>query len=189
MPKIIEDEKIFHAVMQVVSERGYASATTKQMANAAHVSEVTLFRKYANKAQLVKQALASIVEQTDFVAATQYTGDVTADLLRVLQSYQNSAVKQGPLIFILLSEMPRFPELEDLLDIPYRIYTHIGSLLARYQSEGVMQQEPPLHAAAALLGPLMFTAMMRSALPHIDVPLLDLQSHLTRYLDGRRVEK
>ena len=74
MPKIIEDEKIFHAVMQVVSERGYASATTKQMANAAHVSEVTLFRKYANKAQLVKQALASIVEQTDFVAATQYTG-------------------------------------------------------------------------------------------------------------------
>ena len=46
MPKVIKDEKIYGAVMQVVSERGYASATTKQMAELAEVSEVTLFRKY-----------------------------------------------------------------------------------------------------------------------------------------------
>ena len=42
MPKIITDEEIYQAVMQVVSERGYAGATTKQMAEAANVSEVTL---------------------------------------------------------------------------------------------------------------------------------------------------
>ena len=42
MPKIIEDEKIYQAVMQVVGERGYAGATTKQMADAAdHLNQQT----------------------------------------------------------------------------------------------------------------------------------------------------
>ena len=68
MPKIIEDEKVYQAVMQVVSERGYARATTKQMAEAAQVSEVTLFRKYGSKQQLVRQAISSIVQQTNFAS-------------------------------------------------------------------------------------------------------------------------
>lgn len=40
LPKILEDRQIYRAVMQVVSERGYFGATTKQMAEAADVSEV-----------------------------------------------------------------------------------------------------------------------------------------------------
>ena len=43
MPKIVENSKIYLAVIQVVSERGYSGATTKQMADAANVSEMTLF--------------------------------------------------------------------------------------------------------------------------------------------------
>ena len=93
MPKVIEDEMVYQAVVQVVSERGYAGATTKQMAKAANVSEVTLFRKYENKAELVKLAISSIVEQTDFSSAAQYTGNIHVDLLRVVQAYQDTAVK------------------------------------------------------------------------------------------------
>ena len=51
MPKVIEDEDVYQAVIEVVAEYGYSGATTKQMADAADVSEVTLFRKYGNKAQ------------------------------------------------------------------------------------------------------------------------------------------
>ncbi len=189
MPKIVEDEKIYRAVIQIMSERGYGGATTKQMADAADVSEVTLFRKYGSKQQLVKQAIAATIAQTDFDAATEYTGEVATDLLRVVQSYQNSAVKHGQLIFILLSEIPRYPELADVLNIPAEIYTGIGNLLDKYQSEGKLQQEPSLHAVAALLGPLMYTAMLRKAIPNGDLPLLDLHSHVARYLEGCRVEK
>jgi len=187
MPKIVEDEKIYQAVMKVVTEYGYAGATTKQMADAANVSEVTLFRKYESKLQLVKQSIVAIIAQTDFEAATQFSGNVAADLLKVVQAYQDSAVKHGRLIFMILSEMPRFPELASLLDTPFDIYTNIGNLIAKYQSEGILQQEHPLHAVSALLGPLMYTAMMHSAIPNGDLPPLDLQSHVTRYLEGRRV--
>ena len=63
MPKILADEQIFSAVMQVVSSRGYSGSTTKQLADAANISEVTLFRKYGSKAQLVKQAISFILDQ------------------------------------------------------------------------------------------------------------------------------
>jgi AcrR family transcriptional regulator len=189
MPKIITDEEIYQAVMKVVSERGYAGATTKQMAEVANVSEVTLFRKYNNKLQLIKQAVAALVAQTDFETAIQYTGDVTADLLRVVRAYQDSAVKHGQLIFIMLSEMPRYPELVDLLDIPLEIYTGIGNLFAKYQSEGILRQEHPLHAVAALLGPLMYSAMLSGALPVYSIPPLNLENHVAVFLEGRRDEK
>ena len=56
MPKIIEDENVYRAAVQVVIKRGYSGATTKQIAEAAGISEVTLFRKYGNKAQLIAQS-------------------------------------------------------------------------------------------------------------------------------------
>jgi len=187
MPKIVKDEEIYQAVIHVVGERGFAGATTKQMAEAANISEVTLFRKYENKNQLIKRAITAIIAKTDFAAASRFTGDVAADLLRVVRAYQDSAVKHGQLIFILLSEMPRYPELAELLDAPYEMYTGIGELIGQYQSEGVLQEEHPLHAVSALLGPLIYAAMMRSAMPGAELPPLDLLHHINLFLEGRRV--
>jgi AcrR family transcriptional regulator len=185
MPKVVKDEDIYHAVIQVITERGYAGATTKQMAEAAQVSEVTLFRKYGTKLQLVREAIASIIDQTDFESAAQHTGDVETDLLRVVQMYQDSAVKHGQFFSVMLSEMPRYPELVELADAPFDIFKDIGNLLARYQAEGILRREHPLHATAALLGPLIYTAMMRSELSDRDMPALDLPTHVACFLEGR----
>ena len=65
MPKIIDDEKVYQAALQVVIERGYARAKTKQIADAAGISEVTLFRKYENKAELIKQIFDAVMLATD----------------------------------------------------------------------------------------------------------------------------
>lgn len=185
MPKILEDEQIYRAVMQVVSMRGYSGATTKQMADAANVSEVTLFRKYENKAQLVKQAISFIVEQTDFVSAAQYTGDIYADLLRIVQAYQDSAVKHGLFFAALFSEVSRHPELVDSMGEPLAIFRSIAELITRYQAEGTLQQEHPSLAVAALLGPLIYASMMSNAMPNGFLPPMELKSHVKYFLGGR----
>lgn len=189
MPKILEDEQIYQAVMQVVSERGYAGATTKQMADAANVSEVTLFRKYENKAQLVKQAISFIVDKTDFASAAQYTGDIYADLFRVVQAYQDTAVKHELFFSALFPEVSRYPELIDSVGKPLTIFRAIGELIARYQAESMLQKEPPSLAVAALLGPLIYTSMMSNAIPDSQLPPLDLNYHVTSFLKGRLMEK
>lgn len=185
MPKIVKDEEIYHAVIQVVSERGYASATTKQMAVAANVSEVTIFRKYGSKLELVKQAISSIVNQTDLASAARYTGDINADLIRILQAYQHSAIKHGDFVSALFLEMSRHPELVDLIDEPLNIFLAIGEMIARYQDDGKLKKEHPMHTVAVLFGPVMYTAMMRKPLQDASMPPFDISKHVTYFLEGR----
>jgi AcrR family transcriptional regulator len=154
MPKVIEDDAVFKAVMQTIVERGYAGATTKQMAEAANVSEVTLFRKYDSKLNLVKQAISVIVEQTDFEAAIQYTGDIQTDLLNVLFAYENSVVLHGQFFAVLFSEISRNPELANSLDQPINLFSSIGELMSRYQMEGIFARRTPLACCGCTARPI-----------------------------------
>ena len=184
MPKILEDEKIYYAVMQVVAERGYTGATTKQMADAADVSEVTLFRKYGSKQKLVKRAISSIISQTDLASAAQYTNDIKADLTRMVQAYEDAAVKHGGFISALFSEMSRHPELVDSIDEPLNIFLGMAEIIAQYQEEGELQKGHPLHILATLLGPVMYTATMRKAIRKTPLPPFDISTHVARFLRG-----
>ena len=187
MPKVVDDDSVFQVAIRMVIERGYAGATTKSIAQAAHVSEVTLFRKYGSKAELVKKAVTAAVEASDFAAAARYTGDVTADLLRVVRAYGDLADRSGQFFPVLFSEMPRYPELADLLEIPAGAFGTIGDLFARYQKAGVLRKEHPLHAAAGLLGPISISNMVRLSGAKAPFPRLDLTQHVEHYLAGHRV--
>ena len=189
MPKILKDEQIYRAVVQVVSERGYAGATTKQMADAAGVSEVTLFRKYGSKQLLVKQAISFIIAENDFASSVQYTGDVHADLLRVVQAYRDTAVKNGLFIFALFADQARHPELLDSMKEPFTIFQSIGALISRYQSEGVLKPEHPLHSVAKLLAPLVYISTIRNANLDVSLQELDPSEHVDTFLKGHCVER
>lgn len=189
MPKIVENSQIYLAVIQVVSERGYLGATTKQIANTADVSEMTLFRKYGTKAELVKQAIAFIIEETDYSSAAHYTGDIHADLLRVVKAYQDTAVKNGLFIFALFADLSRHPELINSMKEPFNIFQSFGALIARYQAKGVLKTEHPLHSVAKLLAPLVYISTIRNSKLDDTLPDLDLSGHVTSYLEGHRIDR
>jgi AcrR family transcriptional regulator len=185
VPKIINDMQIFQAVMEIIAERGYAGATTRQIAEFAGVSEVTLFRKYGTKAELVKRAIRALIEQTEFESATQYTGDIRADLLRVLRAYQEAVILHERFFFVLFAELTRTPELVDLVSQRLTLFQSIGELLSRYQSEGVLKSENPLHSAASLLGPLVYFSMIARSPGDTSLPAMDLRNHIQHFLEGR----
>ena len=185
MPKIIYDEDIFKAVTQVIMARGYDGATTRQMAEAAGVSEVTLFRKYGSKAELVTQAMRAIAERINFESVVYYSGDVYQDLLNIVTRYQEMTAHYGQIMMVLIPEMQRHPELHAGMEKPLGVMKTIGELLARYQQEGVLQKEYPLHMVAALLGPLMYFAMARGTTFETQTPPIDLEAHVRRFLEGR----
>jgi AcrR family transcriptional regulator len=185
MPKILADEKIYRAVIEVVIERGYAGATTKQMAEAAEVSEVTLFRKYGNKPELVKRSIYFLIAQTAF-DQIQYTGDMRADLIRIATTYQRAAQEYGPFFTVIMAEMPRYPELIEQIDSPFMLMKAVGEILLRYQQEGKLREENPLHALSALMGPLIYLQMMDNAQPSKPIPSLDLEEHVAMFIKGRK---
>jgi AcrR family transcriptional regulator len=189
MPKIVHDEDVFKAVIGVIAARGYAGATTKEMAEAANVSEITLFRKYESKAQLVKLAISFIVAQANFAASVQYTGDIHADLLRVVQAYQETAVKNGLFIFALFADLARYPELLDSMKEPFNIFQSIGALIRRYQAEGILKSEHPLHSVAKLFSPLMYISTIHNTKLDDTLLDLDLSEHVTSFLKGHCIHR
>ena len=48
------DEKIIKATFDILQEKGFSKATTKKIAAKAEVNEVTIFRKFENKKNLVE---------------------------------------------------------------------------------------------------------------------------------------
>jgi AcrR family transcriptional regulator len=185
MPKVIADRLIFQAVMETVAARGYAGATTRQIAAAAGVSEVTLFRKYGSKAELVKRAISALVEQTEFETATQYTGDIRADLLRVLQAYQQAVILHERFFFALFAEFRHSPELADSFSQPFGLFQSIGELLSRYQAQGVLKAENPLHSVASLFGPLLYFSMIAHSVGDTLMPPMEIATVVHHFLDGR----
>ena len=185
MPKVIADIQIFQAVMQIIAERGYAGATTRQIAETAGVSEMTLFRKYGSKVELVKLAISSLVEQTGFELATEYTGNIRADLLRVLRAYQETVIVHERFFFALFAEFSHTPELTDSFSQPLGLFQAIGKLLLRYQTEGMLRPENPLHSAASLLGPLLYFSMIEHSVGGPTMPPMEIETVIDNFLDGR----
>ncbi len=188
MPKIVKDEQIYRAALETIMIRGYSGATTKRIAEAANISEVTLFRKYNNKAELLRQALEAMVAQMDIETATAYTGDVATDLLRVVETYQGSAEKSGRFIYAILLEIPRNPELANVIENPLAMIQRIANLLKRYQDEGVLKHEHPLHAVTGLIGPLMAANLMEAVTNQAPVPPPNLSRIVAHFLNGRTTQ-
>lgn len=188
MPKQVDEAQIFRAVMQEVLAKGYDGATTRAMARAAGVSEVTLFRRYGSKAGLVRRAVEFLAEQMRFEEVVAYTGDVEADLVRVVRRYQQLVAEYGDFLAVLIPEFRRHHELTPALAQPMAVMGRLAALLARYQEEGVLRPESPWHAVAGLLGPLVYFAMARGTLFEPPLPPLEAEEHVRRFLEGRRVK-
>jgi len=188
MPKIINDEQIFQAIIETITDYGYSGATTRQIAETAGISEVTLFRKFTNKASMVNSAVAAMIKNIDFESATQYSGDIRSDLIRVIEAYQSTAVLNSRFFVIILNEMKHNSELAHLMNAPIELLQSIAGLIKHYQAVGVLLQEHPLHAASGLLGPLIFTAMINSTMSENMIPVVDSHFHVNCFLKGRLIE-
>ncbi len=58
------EEKILKATLVVLGQDGYDKATTRKIASEAGVSEVTLFRKFKNKENLIREAYKQSLQKT-----------------------------------------------------------------------------------------------------------------------------
>ena len=170
--------------MRVMAREGYAGATTKQIAAEANINEVTLFRRFGTK----KNLLLAVVEQEveNFTAAgIQVTGELSGDLLRVVRFYQQLIEHRGNVLLLFLTEAPRQPELMELMSLPLSVVGRMMQLLAEYQQKGLLVQESPVQALAALVGPIFLEGIVRHVQPEMVGASLDPALRVERFLNGR----
>jgi AcrR family transcriptional regulator len=83
-------ERILKAAMTLFAEDGYDQITTKQIAERAGVSEITLFRHFKKKRYLLEHAIDRHVFAPDFdvLFEQELVGDLIVDLKKIAHYYQ-----------------------------------------------------------------------------------------------------
>jgi AcrR family transcriptional regulator len=164
MPAAIDQQIIFNAALKVITERGYVGATTKLIAEEAGIGEVTLFRRFANKDNLILEALKQEAAKLDGVASLLHA--------------------RAPLIMTFYTEITRHPELATVLEFPKRIIQKMLNMLERYQKEGKLIQKEPIHQLAELFGPVMM--LMLFEVVYAGKAPLDIEEHVINFLKSNR---
>ena len=104
--------RILKAATEVFATSGIAGATTREIARVAGVNEVTLFRHFQSKEQL----LAAVVQQVTALQAEalanqdEWTGDLQIDLLHYAWLYNNMLEEHEALVRMFIGEAKRHPE-------------------------------------------------------------------------------
>jgi AcrR family transcriptional regulator len=184
MPKLIDERRIFNAAINELMVRGYDGATTREIADIAGVNEVTLFRKYRNKAGLFAKAVEFYLSDTPLNKVV-FSGELEADLLKIVEAYVETNDLYGNIVPILLIELPRNPDLRGSLDTPWNNLQGIIQIIRKYQDDGLLRNESPIATVSALIGPIMIGQMFRRAGMDQPVPVPDPQAHVHSFLNGR----
>lgn len=141
-------QRILRAAAQVFAEKGYARATTRALADAAGVNEVTLFRHFGSKQGL----FSAVIEAYAAPALTaafepQLTGDYRQDLLTMGGHVLQALLERREAMRLMLCEAEHFPEVRQALaENPRQLRQALAGYLRQQMAQGRVR---PLHAEAA----------------------------------------
>ncbi|EJW19271.1 TetR/AcrR family transcriptional regulator [Paenibacillus alvei] len=116
--------RLMLAAIDLMAEKGYKGVSTKEIASAAGVSEMTLFRNFGSKLNLLENAVDRYhysVEMTRIFNET-VTWDLGKDLLGISQMYHEIMDRNRKLFLIVLRD-------DELIEIREKAQKHPRKLL------------------------------------------------------------
>jgi len=177
------ENAILDAVLACIAQYGIGGLTTRRIAAEAGVNEVTIFRRFGSKDALV-QALFQREAQRIEGAALGYTGDLEADLTRIVRVFVEATERRQGLLPMLLNAVHTDGGAKSAASHSLAAFGAVAQVLARYMQEGALRAEAPERALAALIGPIVFGALLQP-LALGAMPDLDTKAHVSGYLRGR----
>ncbi|BAU28837.1 TetR family transcriptional regulator [Aneurinibacillus soli] len=132
-------EKILQATITLMREKGIKAMTTRSIAEAAGVNEVTLFRHFGNKAGLIGAAVAAFSYVPSITKAFQetITWNLEHDLYLFSKAYFDVMEQNRDVIVIGFKEADQLPELqEEIAKIPRQLKVLLIEYLTEMQRRG-----------------------------------------------------
>jgi AcrR family transcriptional regulator len=166
-PMTVRD-RILEAASQVYAETGYRGATTRRIAQAAGVSEITLFRHFGSKDALIKEALgmASCASLTTLPATP---ADPERELREWCRTRFEHLHASRALIRKVMGEIEEHPEITRVAkSCPSTSVLELREYVSRLRERGLADPDAPAGAATAMLiGALFADAVGRDIMTEI----------------------
>lgn len=146
--------RIIQAAIELFSERGYSGATTRAIAERAGVNEVTLFRHFGTKENLIQ----IIMQQFGGMAvaeeiASRLTGDYTQDLTIIGSAMMHVLTERNHAVRMAICEAGNFPEITQVVaDSPRQIRQMLARYLDEKMQAGIIRQAHSEVLAQSFLG-------------------------------------
>ncbi len=158
---------LLDAAARVYAESGYRGATTRRIAEAAGVNEITLFRHFGSKETLLTEAIARAAAEMESVTLPEEPRDPEAELLAWARAHLARMTGRRAFIRMCMGEMHEHPDRFASMDKPPE---RAAAVLARYlrrlrQTGATAASFDERAAAAMLMGTLFGDAMGRDIMP------------------------
>lgn len=159
--------KLLDATARIYEESGYRGTTTRRIAALAGVNEVTVFRHFGSKDELIKAALRARKQEIMSVPLDPSAPDAEEALVQWAIAMHARMYEHRRLVRQLLGDATERPELA--IDPCDGADDHLQALLnylSALRAAGRLSTELDLHAPAALLvGALFSDAIWRDLNP------------------------
>jgi AcrR family transcriptional regulator len=164
------EDRILDAAQLLFAERGYAATTTRAIAESAAVNEVTLFRRFENKAGILRALGArwAAKQAGRAVATMPHPSDTRGTIEALARMEIGSALSDGGAAMRLAFDARTVPEVADFMgDGPGRNLRGLSGYFAERQAAGDLREDMDSALMAEAFFNLTSTAVMaRQLLGH-----------------------
>jgi AcrR family transcriptional regulator len=151
-----KQRKIVLAAIETFSEKGYAAASTSEIAQKAGVAEGTIFRHYKTKKDLLLSIIAPVMTKMvgplllrDFTKMLDQPYDSYEDFLRALFYNRYAFAKANlPIIKIIVQEVPFHDDLRERFKsmAAEMVISRMRRIIDDYKSKGMLTEQIPTPA-------------------------------------------
>jgi AcrR family transcriptional regulator len=178
-------DRIIEGAARVFSDKGFEGATTREIAEAAGVNEVTLFRHFGTKKSIFLAVIDRFSALPGLEAAMQnmVTGDVRRDLTRLGTHFLQTMITRRKEIIMSLQAADRLPEIREAIALtPQRQNRLLADYLRDQIKRGAVRRLPDPDLAAEVFFGMLFERAVRQWLV-LRESKKPLKTVVSRYVD------
>lgn len=153
--------KILDAALQVFAETGYRGATTRRIAQIADVNEVTLFRHFGSKDDLLRSAVEYATSEDQIPRLPPEPAEPLAELTEWGLKQHARLRSRAAIIRNCMSEQAEHPEMAQCIcHGPLHVAKELGRYFGLLKSGGWLRADADAGAAIQMLMSSLFTDAM-----------------------------
>ncbi|MFL5630081.1 MAG: TetR/AcrR family transcriptional regulator [Gemmatimonadaceae bacterium] len=172
-------DEILAAAAHVFAQYGFRGSTTRLIADTAGVNEITLFRQFGSKEELIRQAMHHCSQFAGFTPLPDVAVDPERELTAWSESFISYLRLQSSMIRKTMSEIEERPEMSEMAStVPRQASADLCRYLTGLKRQGFITEKFDAKTAAAMLmGSIFADAVGRGMMPDV-YPPADKAAHM-----------
>jgi AcrR family transcriptional regulator len=162
-------DEILAAAAEVFAQHGFRGSTTRRIADAAGVNEITIFRQFGSKEALLREAMKHTSVSTALATLPEIPSDPERELTEWSESFIKHLRLRSSIIRKMMSEIEERPEMRECAsDVPSHASDELCRYLVALRRQGRTSEKfDPKSATAMLMGAIFADAMGRDFMPDV----------------------